>query len=48
MFKIGDFARLSKVTVKALRHYESVDCYSLHISTLLLVIAITWQARCPN
>ena len=24
MFKIGDFARLSKVTVKALRHYESV------------------------
>lgn len=24
MFKIGDFARLNKVTVKALRHYESV------------------------
>ena len=27
MFKIGDFARLSKVTVKTLRHYESVGLF---------------------
>ncbi|MCY6485554.1 MerR family DNA-binding transcriptional regulator, partial [Clostridium aestuarii] len=24
MFKIGDFARFNKVTVKTLRHYEKV------------------------
>ena len=24
MFKIGDFARINKVTVKTLRHYDSI------------------------
>ena len=33
MYKIGDFSKMSKVTIKALRYYEIVVSYKLFLFT---------------
>lgn len=33
MYKIGDFSKMSKVTIKSLRYYEKVVSYKLFLFT---------------
>ena len=33
MYKIGDFSKMSKVTIKALRYYEKEGSYKLFLFT---------------
>ena len=53
MLRIGDFSKLSKVTIKALRYYECPNCNHKYIPTYKSVLFAmhvnrTRKMKCPK